>query len=384
MPHTSATKRRCDVAKKSDRKKVGEIITKVRELGLSYKDGAKKFGIKPWLLYDYNRKANSDARAAVAAATAEPAEAEAPKETAASPVGLPGAVEELILTYRREHPSHGFKRIQDLLKQKHLVVVTRKQIRRVLKEAGLLGSCDSSFDREATKAKGTRRFEAAYPGEIWQMDVTYVYISRIPVLYLVVIVDDHSRYCVAAELVRDQRAETLIAVLHDAVTEYGAPQKLLTDQGSGFYSWSREQTRFQEYLDDQKIEHVVSEPHSPQTQGKVERLIQTTRDELLSRVKFTGFEDAREQIRSYVRSYNVDRPHQGIGGSRPADRFHGVAGEVDRVEAQLSGREVDPERGYVIYKFQEHRVCVCTRAKGLQVYLDGKLLKEADGDGSQR
>jgi len=372
------------VAKKSDRKKVGEIITKVRELGLSYKDGAKKFGIKPWLLYDYNRKANSDARAAVAAATAEPAEAEAPKETAASPVGLPGAVEELILTYRREHPSHGFKRIQDLLKQKHLVVVTRKQIRRVLKEAGLLGSCDSSFDREATKAKGTRRFEAAYPGEIWQMDVTYVYISRIPVLYLVVIVDDHSRYCVAAELVRDQRAETLIAVLHDAVTEYGAPQKLLTDQGSGFYSWSREQTRFQEYLDDQKIEHVVSEPHSPQTQGKVERLIQTTRDELLSRVKFTGFEDAREQIRSYVRSYNVDRPHQGIGGSRPADRFHGVAGEVDRVEAQLSGREVDPERGYVIYKFQEHRVCVCTRAKGLQVYLDGKLLKEADGDGSQR
>jgi transposase InsO family protein len=372
------------VTKKQDWKKVGEIVAKVRELGLSYKDGAKRFGIKPWLLYDYNRKGKRDASEPAVSAKAEPATDEASKDTASSAVGLPGDVGELIRTYRQAHPDHGFKRIQDLLKQKHLIIVTRKQIRKVLKDAGLLESCDSSFDREPAPAKGTRRFQAAYPGEMWQMDVTYVYICRIPVLYLVVIVDDHSRYCIAAELVRDQRAETLIGVLHNAVTVYGAPRKLLTDQGSGFYSWSREQTRFQEYLDDSKIEHVVAEPHSPQTQGKVERLIQTMRDELLSRVKFTGFEDAQAQIRSYVCSYNVDRPHQGIGGCRPADRFHGVAGEVERVEAQLAGREVDLERGYVIYKVQEHRVCVCCRAEGVRVYLDGKLLKEADGDRCER
>ena len=36
-----------------------------------------------------------------------------------------------------------------------------------------------------------------------------------------------------------------------------------------------------------------------------------------------------------------------------------MAGEVGRVESQLAGREMDPERGYVIYKVQEHRVCVC-------------------------
>ncbi len=370
------------MAPKHDQRKVGEIIAKIHDLGISYKDGAKKFGIKPWLLYDYNRKENRDARAAAAAT--EPAAAETGKENKASPAGLPDDIGELILNYRREHPTHGFKRIQDLLKQKHLVIVTRKQIRKVLKEAGLLDSCDSSFDRVQGPAKGTRRFEASYPGELWQMDVTYVYISRIPVLYLVVIIDDYSRYCVAGDLVRDQRAETLIAVLHNAVTAYGAPKKLLTDQGSGFYSWSREQTRFQEYLDDSRIEHVVAEPHSPQTQGKAERLIQTIREELLRKVRFTGFEDAQAQIRSYVESYNVDRPHQGIGGSRPADRLHGVAGEVARVETQLAGREMDLERGYVIYKFQEHRVCVCSRAAGIQVYLDGRLLEEADSDGSKR
>ena len=377
------------MTKGRDEKRVGEIIDKIRELGLSYKDGAKKFGLKPWVLYDYNKKKSREARSAAAALPAKigpqkDVDTLSSNTTGENPVALPGDVEELIRAYRRDHPAHGFKRIQDILKGKYLVVVSRKQIRKVLKQAGLLETCDSSFDRQDVSAKGTRRFEASRPGEIWQMDVAYVFIHKIPVLYLAVIVDDYSRYCVAAELSRDQRVETLIGVLHNACTVHGAPQKLLTDQGSGFYSWSREQTRFQEYLDDQKIEHIVAEPHNPQSQGKVERLIQTIREELLTKVKFTGFEDAAAQIRSYIDSYNTDRPHQGIQGGRPADRFHGVAGEVQRAEGQLAGRGLDLTRGYVIYKVQEHRVCVVWGQEGLQVHLDGKLLQEANVDGCER
>ena len=309
------------MSKGRDWRKVGEIVAKVRELGLSFKDGAKRFGMKPWVLYDYNKKAKHESKEAASTAKRDThgdgGDPEIPKNTTGeTPVGLPGDIADLICTYRREHPDHGFKRIQDILKEKYLVVVTRKHIRKVLKDAGLLETCNSSFDVEKLSAKGTRRFEAKHPREIWQMDVTYVYINTIPVLYLIIIIDDHSRYCVAAELRRDQRVETLIGVLHDACTLYGPPEKLLTDQASGFYSWSHEQTRFQEYLDDRRIEHIVAEPHSPQTQGKVERLIQTIREELLRKVKFTGFEDAAAQIRSYVNSYNTDRPHQGIQGRR--------------------------------------------------------------------
>ena len=103
-----------------------------------------------------------------------------------------------------------------------------------MKEAGLLETQDSSFDKTKPK-KGTRRFEAACPGEFWQMDIAYVYIHKLPVLYLVVIVDDHSRFCVGAELCRDQKSDALISVLHSACTMHGAPKKLLTDQGSGFW-----------------------------------------------------------------------------------------------------------------------------------------------------
>jgi transposase InsO family protein len=369
------------MGKRRDWSRIGEVAEKIRELGLTYKEGSERFGVKVRDLYCYNGRMKQKGREGNGKGRETEVSAREGSESQQKSRGaqLPEEVKELIRRYRRDEPTHGFKRISDLLKQKYLVVVSRKQIRRVLKEAGLLESCDSSFDKEPAAAKGSRRFEAQYPGAFWQMDVTYVYIRKIRVLYLVVIIDDHSRFCVGAELCRDQRADTLIGVLHNACTTYGVPKKLLTDQGSGFYSWSREQTQFQEYLDDQRIEHVVGEPHSPQSQGKVERLIQTIREELLTRVKFTGFADAQAQIASFIQSYNFDRPHQGIQGKRPTDRFHGVVGDVAQAEAELAGREVDLSRGYVVYHVQGRRVCVVCSAEGLQVYLDGTLLQEANG-----
>lgn len=47
--------------------------------------------------------------------------------------------------------------------------------------------------------------------------------------YLVVIVDDYSRFCVGAELCGDQKRETLLGLLHEACNRHGKPGKLLTD-----------------------------------------------------------------------------------------------------------------------------------------------------------
>ena len=252
---------------------------------------------------------------------------------------LPVEVQQLIIEYRTSDVGVGFKRIEDRLKSDHLVVVNRKQIRQVLKNHGLLVGHDSSFDLPAESGKGSRRFEAACAGEMYQMDVSYVYLSGLPVQYLVVIVDDYSRFCVSAELCGDQKGETLLGMLHEACSRHGKPGKLLTDQGSGFYSWSARQTMFQQYLDDQRIEHLVGNPHSPQSQGKVERLIQTLKREWLGRTRFESLAEAAAGLAAYIRGYNYDRPHQGIGGFRPADRFYGLLSsrQVGRPPADRPG-----------------------------------------------
>lgn len=374
--------------------KVAELADKIREQGLSLAEGAKQFGMPVWRLYGLSRRkklgpdsANEvDCQEPTGSVEAEPISgsgtASAEAEIGEDPFtlsSLPVEVQQLIIDYRTNDGGVGFKRIEDRLKSDHLVVVNRKQIRQVLKNHGLLNH-DSSFDLPAESGKGSRRFEAAYAGEMYQMDVSYVYLSGLPVQYLVVIVDDYSRFCVGAELCGDQKGETLLGMLHEACSRHGKPRKLLTDQGSGFYSWSARQTMFQQYLDDQQIEHLVGNPHSPQSQGKVERLIQTLKREWLGRTRFGSLTEAAAGLATYIRSYNYDRPHQGISGFRPADRFYGVVAERSRIEAELAGREIDFSKGYCIFKIQENSVSVVSSPKGIAVYLNGKLLGEVDDE----
>jgi len=288
---------------------------------------------------------------------------------------LPEELQQIILSYRREHPDHGYKRIEDHLKTHHFVVVTRKKIREVLKTHGLEKTCDSGFDHDEASQKGTRRFEAAYPRDLYQMDITYVYLTGLPVVYLVVIIDDYSRFCVAAELRPDQRAGTMIEVLHRAITRYGKPRRLLTDQGSSFYTWSHESTLFQKYLDDMHIEHLVTDPHSPETIGKVERLNQTIQREVLHKVRFASYPEAQRGIEDYIHSYNYDRPHQGIQGACPCERFHGVIGEAARIESGLSSKQLDFSKGYLVFKTGEHTISVVNSSDCIQVFLNGHLLQ---------
>lgn len=368
------------MGKHYDREQLEEIVSKIKEKGLSYVDGAREFDIPVRRLYEYNRRKNR----AAGRTDNDSGDEETSSSAELSPFSqspLPEEVQQLIIDYRKKHPDHGFKRIEDHLKGDLLLVVKRKQIRQVLKAHGLLDQHDSSFDRKPNEAKGSRRFEAAYAGELYQMDVSYIYLTGIPVLYLVAVIDDYSRFCVGAELCHDQRGETLLGVLHNSCIRHGKPRKLLTDQGSGFYSWSAKQTMFQRYLDEQQIEHIVCDPHSPQTQGKVERFFQTIKRECFGKVRFSGFGDAQRGLSEYIRAYNFGRPHQGIVGFRPADRFYGVIGERSRIEAELAGKELDFSKGYCIFKVQDHCVSVVSSGEGIQVLLDGKLLQEAESDG---
>lgn len=150
---------------------------------------------------------------------------------------------------------------------------------------------------------------------------------------------------------------------------------MLTDQGSSFYTWSAQQTQFQRYLDDQHIEHIVSDPHSPQTLGKVERLNQTIKRELLQKHRFEGYEQARAGIVEYIHSYNYTRPHQGINASIPWERFSGIAGEIARIESRLCSDNLDFSKGYLIFKGHNHTLSVIVGDNGIQVFLDGKLLE---------
>ena len=76
------------------------------------------------------------------------------------------------------------------------------------------------------------------------------------------------------------------------------------------------------------IKHIKSRPYHPQTLGKIESFWRNMYKEMLSRETITSFDDLQEKMKTWIEYYNFRRPHQGIGGLFPADRFFGMENQV--------------------------------------------------------
>ena len=177
-----------------------------------------------------------------------------------------------------------------------------------------------------------RFFERSTPNQLWQTDIfTFRLGGRYA--YLIGYIDDYSRYITGLELFRSQTAQSVIEVYRRAASEYNPPKEMLTDNGRQYTNW-RGNTRFELELKKDKIHHIKSQPHHPMTLGKIERFWKTIFVEFLSRAQFGSFEDAAERIRQWVKYYNHKRPHQGIGGLCPADRYFEIQGELRKTIEQ--------------------------------------------------
>jgi len=239
------------------------------------------------------------------------------------------ALEERILAQRQANPDHGVRRIRDDLRRQEGLEVSAEKVRTTVNEAGL----GNAPPQPGRRPPAVRRFERACPNALWQIDIFTFHLKRMYQVYLVGIIDDHSRYLTGWGLFRQQGADAILEVTKGAIGQWGAPRELLSDNGRQFVAW-RGKTRFQKVLKQQGIGHVRSAPQHPMTLGKIERFWKTIWQEFLFEAQFASFADACQRIDHWIRYYNHQRPHQGIGGAYPADRFYGLAQDVEEAVRQ--------------------------------------------------
>jgi len=249
----------------------------------------------------------------------------------------PGMREE-IEEVKRKHPDFGLRKVRDFLFRFHGVKVSTGSVRNTVQEKGL---GPSRHHKRRKKSQPPRRFERAKAGELWQSDITsFVLPRRSQRIYLTVFLDDYSRYIVSWGLYLHQKQEIVIETLLDGSERFGKPKEVLTDQGRQYFAW-RGKSDFQKLLIREGIQHVVARTHHPQTAGKTERFWATVGEEFWERVQPQEFSEAKERFGHFVAHYNHFRPHQGIDGMVPADRFFGVENQVrEALEKNMSRNEL--------------------------------------------
>jgi putative transposase len=251
-------------------------------------------------------------------------------------IQVPEAIQKQVLSVWRNNRGFGPSQIHNQLRRVGVRCDT-KTIRKILGAHGY-----SPPALKPPRRSEVRRFEASRPLELVQMDVLqfHVHAQR---LYLILALDDHSRFIVGWALLQRETMDDTIACLEEAIRRYGKPEAVLTDRGAVFHTWSGI-GQFDRVLEAYGIDHLLSAPHHPMTLGKVEAVNKNIQKELIDRVEFRNYLDAKEQIGRWVDEYNHQRTHQGLGGVLvPADRFYGRADRVlARIEEARSGNGSSP------------------------------------------
>jgi transposase InsO family protein len=240
---------------------------------------------------------------------------------ASCPHQMAATVEVQLLEMRRAKPYWGARRLALELTRKGVQPAPSKSaVYRSLVRAGVI----DPLQRQRRKEKW-KRWERGAPMELWQLDVVHGFLLADGTSAKALTgVDDHSRYCVSARLMARERTQPVCDGFTSALRSYGVPQQVLTDNGkvfTGRYAQPPVEVLFDRICRENGVDHILTQPASPTTTGKIERFHRTLRIEFNTRQVFRNLKTAQEALDEWVTYYNTQRPHQALGDVTPEDRF---------------------------------------------------------------
>ena len=230
-------------------------------------------------------------------------------------------VEARIVELRDEHPCWGPRTIaHHLAREAVSPLPSRSSIYRCPVRHHLIAP-----QKRRRQRSDYRRWERSRAMELWQMDVMGgVRLEGGREAKIVTGIDDHSRFCVCAQLTPRATARPVCEALTAAMRRYGTPEQILTDNGRVFtarFGRGTGMVLFDRLCAANGVRHLLTAPRSPTTTGKIERFHQSLRREFLAGRSFASAEEAQAAVEAFVADYNTRRPHQALEMATPAQRF---------------------------------------------------------------
>jgi transposase InsO family protein len=308
------------------------VVAVIRD-GLTVTEVAEKFAISRQSIYRWMARYEEGGLEALAERSHRPR---------SSPHQIAPKIEARVLELRRQHPGWGPLRIvHQLERDKARHVPSHMAIYRALVRHGLIEPRSKRRRLPAYK-----RWERGRPMELWQMDVVGgVLLADGSEAKVLTGVDDHSRFCVCAGVMRRATGRAVCGFFAQALERHGVPDEILTDNGKVFtnrFGLTPTEVLFDKICRENGIVHRLTAPASPTTTGKIERFHRTLRVEFLSGRAPTSLEVTQSDLDAFVADYNTERPHRSLKMQTPASRF--CAHDTTAPELPLDLAALDKDR----------------------------------------
>ena len=288
------------------------LVDRVLVQGLRVEEAAHAAGVSVRTAYKWLRRFKEEGAAGLFDRSSRPH---------ACPHATPQAVVNEVLERRRARQSY-----HQIAQQ---LPVAPSTVARLLRRAGLHRLA------ELEPARPENRYEHPQPGDLLHLDIKKLARFRQPGHrvtgnrqinsdgvgweYVHLAIDDHSRVAFGS-IEPDERGSSACRALIQALRYYRGLgvrfERVLTDNGACYRS-----RRFRRLVRRLGLRHLRTRPYTPRTNGKAERLVQTTLREWASARAYANSAQRAEASAPWLHHYNWHRPHASLGYTPPISRI---------------------------------------------------------------
>jgi transposase-like protein len=199
----------------------------------------------------------------------------------------------------------------------------------------------SALDRALRRISNLQKYlvslnteEKPKDGEFKDYEIGYIHIDikYLPKIegnlreYLYVAIDRATRL-VYVEILPDKTADSANIFLENVIEFFPFEiKKILTDNGKEFTDrFSNKDKKptgnhiFDKTCNKNEIEHRLTEPYTPKTNGMVERMNGKVTENVLDKIRFKDKDELKQSIMKYIYNYNYHIKHSGINRKTPME-----------------------------------------------------------------
>ena len=216
--------------------------------------------------------------------------------------------------------------------------VNRKRVQRLMRRMGM----EAIYRRPKTSTPDSeskvypyllRGLQIDRANQVWAADITYIPMAR-GFVYLVCVMDWHSRYVLSWRLSNTLEADFCVDALEEALRG-DVPGIFNTDQGSQFTSEA-----FTSVLLAHGVRISMDSVGGYMDNVFVERLWRSVKYEEVYLKAYESVAEARAGIGAYLTFYNTERPHQALDYRTPAQVFEEARSQVHQLEVSVTPERV--------------------------------------------
>jgi putative transposase len=231
-----------------------------------------------------------------------------------------------------KHPFYGARRMKAWLRNQGYWV-NRKRVSRLMRLMGLA----AIYPKPRLSWNGSDHKVYPYllngltinaPDQAWCTDITYIRLAQ-GFVYLVAIMDWHSRYVLAWELSTTLDKGFCLDAVRQAL-QISKPKIFNTDQGSQFTS-----TDFTGLLEKHDIKVSMDGRGRVYDNIFIERLWRSVKYEEVYLHDYATIAEARAHLTAYFHFYNEERLHETLGYRTPHEVYFGTSASLVPAEAMV-------------------------------------------------